>query len=92
VGVPQKYQERVSEERAIARKPAMDNMKTALLAVFWIAAASFVWFLPKFSEANFVRAVGRDNIVREKVDAMNDRIDRTPKSVGVRAFVFVTMM
>ena len=93
MGVPQKYREIISEESAIIRKPAMDNTKIALLTVFWIAAASFLWSLPKLSETNFVRAVGRDNMVkREKVEVRKDRMDRTPRSVGVRAFVFVIIM
>jgi len=56
-----------------------------------VAAASSNWFFPKFSEANFVRAVGRARVVkREKAEVRKDRIDNTPRSVGVRAFVFVT--
>jgi len=93
VEVPQKYCEIVSEERAIIRKPAMDNIRIALTTVFWIEAASLNRSFPKLSEANFARALGRANIVkREKIEATKDRMDRTPRSVGVRAFVFVTMM
>ena len=93
MGVPQKYREIISEKSAIMRKPATDNIRTALTTVFWIAAASFVCSFPKLSETNFVRAEGRDNMVkREKVEVRKDRMDRTPRSVGVRAFVFVMMM
>jgi len=64
-----------------------------LVAVLWTSAAFFNWSFPKLLEANLVRAVGRSNRVkREKVEARKDRMDRTPRSVGVRAFVFVTTM
>jgi len=91
VGVPQKYCDIVSELKAVIAKPDMDSIRMTLVAVFWITAASFNWSFPRFSEANFVRAVGRSNRVkREKVEARKDRMERTPRSFGVRAFVFVT--
>lgn len=48
-------------------------------------AASF-WFLPSFSEVNFVRAVGRASVVMSrKVEERKERMDRIPMSVRVRA-------
>ena len=89
----QRYCESIPDERAATAKPAADSMRTALVTVFCIAVASSRWFFPRFSEANLVRAVGKPIPVRrEKVEARKERIDRTPRSVGVRAFVFVTTM
>jgi len=73
--------------------PTVDSMRTVFVTVFCIAVASSRWLFTRFSEANLVRAVGKPIPVRrEKVEARKERMDRTPRSVGVRAFVFVTTM
>ena len=93
MGVPQKYCDTTSEASVVTAKPDMGSIRVTLVAVFWIEAASFNRSFPRLSEANLVRAVGRANRVkREKAEVRKDRMERTPRSVGVRAFVFVTTM
>ena len=92
-GLFHKYCESSCDERAAIAKPAMDSVRTVFVTVFCIAVASPCWFFPSFSEVNLVRAVGRASRVRrENVEARKLRIESVPMSVGVRAFVFVTMM
>ncbi len=68
-------------------------MITVLVMVLWMEAASSGRFLPRFSEANLVRAVGSASAVkRQKVVAMKSRMDRIPMSVWVRAPVLVTII
>ena len=73
--------------------PIIDSARTVFVTVFCTEAASSSWFFPIFSEANLVRAVGRASpVMMMMVEERNERIDRAPMSVWVRAFVFVTAM
>ena len=73
--------------------PVTDSIRIVFVTVFCTDAASSSWFFPSFSEANLVSAVGRASpVMRMTVEERNERIDRDPMSVWVRAFVFVTAM
>ena len=73
--------------------PATERVRTVFVMVFCTEAASSNWFFPSFSEANLVNAVGRANpVIRMMVEERKERIDNSPMSVWVKAFVFVTAM
>ena len=63
------------------------------MIVLTMDAASWGWFLPRCSEANLVRAVGKASpVMRMKVDEMKLRIERAPMSAWVSALVFAMVM
>ena len=70
------------EKRMSVMNPVSDNARTVFVTVFCTDAASSVWFLPSFSEANLVRAVGKASpVMRMMVEERNERIDKAPMSV-----------
>ena len=73
--------------------PMIVSVRTVFVMVFCTDAASSSWFFPSFSEVNLVNAVGRASpVMRMMVEERKERIDNSPMSVWVKAFVFVTAM
>ena len=73
--------------------PVKERTTTVFAVVLTTDAASWGWFLPRFSEANLVRAVDRASpVVRKKIDERKVRMERAPMLASVRALVFATTM
>jgi len=87
---PQKYCERGAERMVATIRPDRDSITTVLVKVRCTEAAFWDWFFPIYSDANLVSAVGKASVDKTRVEEMKDRTERTPRSAGVRAFVFAT--
>ncbi len=88
--VPQKYCESGADRTVAIIRPIKDSMTTVLVTVRCTEAAFCDSFLPKYSDTNLVNAVGKASVEWTRVEAIKVRTERTPRSAGVRALVFVT--
>ena len=89
--VPQKYCESIVERIVTIANPINDRITTILTMVRWTAEAVSNSFFPKCSDTNLVSAVGKFSRHSVKAEAMKVRVERIPKSAGVRELVLVTV-